>query len=92
MEFRANVFELLDKAEKFCQYASKLQPNNDELAILTANIANARITVEPATRWEKYGEIVKTSVKEAKSINPENPRSKEGVINLLKERTKKLNL
>ena len=67
---------LLDKAEKFCQYASKLQPNNDELAILTANIANARITVEPATRWEKYGEIVKTSVKEAKSINPENPRLK----------------
>lgn len=65
---------LLDKADKFCQIAAKLEPKNDEVAVLKANIANARITVDPATRWEKYGEIVKSSAKEAKSINPENPR------------------
>ncbi len=65
---------LLDKAEKFCQIATKLQPKNDEISVLNANIANARISVEPATRWEKYGRIVEKSVSEAKGINPENPR------------------
>lgn len=65
---------LLDKAEKFCKIASKLQPKNDEVAVLKANIANARMAVDPAKRWEKYGEIVKESVNEAKGINPENPR------------------
>ncbi|MDZ7934274.1 MAG: hypothetical protein U5M51_04780 [Emticicia sp.] len=64
----------LDKAEKLCQHASKLQPKNDEIAVLKANIANARMAVDPATRWEKYGELVKVNAREAKSINPENPR------------------
>ncbi len=65
---------LLDKAETFLKQADALQPNNDEIEILRANIASARITVDPNTRWEKYGQIISTSLKQAKKLNPENPR------------------
>lgn len=65
---------LLDKADKYLNQAATLQPKNDEIEILRANIANGRISVDPEHRWEKYGQVVSTSVKAAKQINPENPR------------------
>ncbi|RAK68042.1 hypothetical protein [Hymenobacter edaphi] len=65
---------LLDKAEKFLAQATKLQPQNEEIEVLRANIANARITVDPQKRWQKYGDIVETSLKKAEKLNPSNPR------------------
>lgn len=65
---------LLDKADEYLKQASALQPNNDEIEILRANIASGRITVDPNNRWEKYGQVISTSMKAAKKLNPENPR------------------
>ncbi|GAB3999109.1 hypothetical protein GCM10028807_48410 [Spirosoma daeguense] len=65
---------LLDKADTYLTQAATLQPNNDEVEILRANIANARISVDPKNRWEKYGEIFSNSMNAAKKINPNNPR------------------
>ncbi|GAA3920070.1 hypothetical protein [Hymenobacter algoricola] len=65
---------LLDKAEKFYEQTAKLEPKNEEVEVLHANIANARITVDPNKRWKKYGEIVESSLRKAEKLNPNNPR------------------
>jgi len=65
---------LLDKAEQFYEQTAKLQPKNEEVEVLHANIANARITVDPDKRWKKYGEIVESSLRKAEKLNPNNPR------------------
>ncbi|UTA67822.1 hypothetical protein [Emticicia sp. 21SJ11W-3] len=67
---------LLDKADKFLAYAEKLQPGNDEIEVLKAYIANARMAVAPQDRWQKYGATVSMGLQNANKINPENPRAK----------------
>lgn len=65
---------LLDEADAFLQKIIDLKVDNDEVYILTAMIANARLAVDPQKRYKKYGEIFDASLKKAKEINPENPR------------------
>lgn len=65
---------LLDKADSFVATAEKLVQNNDELEVLKANLASARMSVSPQDRWMKYGGLVETALKKASSINAENPR------------------
>jgi hypothetical protein len=67
---------LLEKAESLIAAAEKLMPNNDEIEVLKANIASARMTVDPQNRWQKYGEIVGKNLATAQKLNPENPRAK----------------
>ncbi|RYU94629.1 hypothetical protein [Emticicia agri] len=67
---------LLDKADKFLAAAEKLQTNNDEIEVLKAYIAGARMAVAPQDRWQKYGGAVSTGLKNAYKLNPENPRAK----------------
>ncbi|PLK46039.1 hypothetical protein [Emticicia sp. TH156] len=67
---------LLDKADKFLAHAEKLQPGSDEIEVLKAYIANARMAVAPQDRWQKYGTTVSMSLQNANKINPENPRAK----------------
>jgi hypothetical protein len=67
---------LLEKSEKFIVTAEKLMPNNDEIEVLKANIASARMAVDPQGRWQKYGAVTAKSLKIAQKINPENPRAK----------------
>lgn len=67
---------LLDKADKFLAAAEKLQANNDEIEVLKAYLAGARMAVAPQDRWQKYGGIVSTSLQNANKLNPENPRTK----------------
>ncbi|WP_259015325.1 hypothetical protein [Emticicia fluvialis] len=67
---------LLDKADKFLAHAEKLQPGNDEIEVLKAYIANARMAVAPQDRWQKYGATVSMGLQNANKINPENPRAK----------------
>ena len=49
-------------------------PDNDELAVLKAYIAQARMTVDPMNRWQQYGPLVQAGIAKAKSLNPGNPR------------------
>jgi hypothetical protein len=67
---------LLEKAENLVALADKLNPANDEIEVLKANIANARMAVDPQTRWQKYGSIVGKALGNAQKLNPENPRAK----------------
>ncbi len=67
---------LLEKAEKLVANAEKLMPNNDEIEVLKANIASARMAVAPQDRWQQYGAISGKALQAAIKINPENPRAK----------------
>jgi hypothetical protein len=67
---------LLEKAETFAAVAEKLNPANDEIEVLKANIANARMAVDPQNRWQKYGDIMSKAMDNAEKLNPQNPRLK----------------
>lgn len=65
---------LLDKADTYLEKAAKLTQNNDEVEVLRANLANARMAVKPTTRWMTYGGKVENALEAAKKISPKNPR------------------
>jgi hypothetical protein len=65
---------LLDRAESSLTKAKSLTKNNEELLIMDAYIANARLAVKPKERYKKYGEIFDRKLEEAASLNPGNPR------------------
>lgn len=65
---------ILDKADEYFNKAESLSKNNDELEVLKANLANARLVVSPQDRWQTYGAKVQAAIDGAKKINPENPR------------------
>lgn len=65
---------LLDKADTYLENAEKLSKNNDEIEVLKANLASARMAVSPQDRWQKYGGMVGMAMGAAKKINAENPR------------------
>jgi hypothetical protein len=67
---------ILEKAETLIAAAEKIMPNNDEIEVLKANIASARMAVDPQNRWQKYGAISGTALGAAQKLNPENPRAK----------------
>ena len=65
---------LLDKADVFVEKIEKLNPKSEEVEILKANIANARMAVSPSIRWMTYGGKVSKAIGAAQKINAENPR------------------
>ena len=66
--------QLIEKAEQLVAAADSLMPKNDEIAVLRANLASARLSVDPQNRWQKYGPISAIAIATAKSLNPDNPR------------------
>jgi hypothetical protein len=64
----------LDVANVYLEKAQKLSPDNQEIFILGAWSAKARISIDGADRWKKYGEVYDEYISKAKKINPENPR------------------
>jgi hypothetical protein len=66
--------QLLDKADTYLSNVDKLVKDNDEVEVLRANLASARMAVNPQDRWMKYGGMVQKALGTAKKINPENPR------------------
>ena len=65
----------LDEAEKEIEETiTILGKENDETHVLEAMIANARLAVNPMSRWQKFGKIFDDNLAEAKAINPDNPR------------------
>lgn len=65
---------LLEKCETLLAAADSLSPTSDELAVLRANVASARLSVDPMNRWQKYGALSAAAIAKAKSINAANPR------------------
>ncbi len=66
--------QLLDKADTYLEKMDKLVKNNEEVEIMRANIANARIAVSPSFRWMKYGSKIDKALASAKKLNAQNPR------------------
>lgn len=65
---------LLEKAEGFIKKAESISPKNDEIEVLKAQYAMAKLSVDPMSRWQKYGADFQEALKKAEEINPENPR------------------
>jgi len=65
----------LDEADKLYDKASVLiKSENDEIYVLGALIANARLAVSPMNRYQKYGAIFNQNLEKAKAVQPNNPR------------------
>lgn len=65
---------LLDRAEKFVLTADSLDPDNSEICTLNGFLAQARMTVDPMSRWQKYGQLSNVLFQKAKELDPLNPR------------------
>ncbi|MCK8491245.1 hypothetical protein M0L20_05230 [Spirosoma sp. RP8] len=71
----ADKDKYLDQADVNLKAAEAVSPNNDELTILKAYIAQARMAVDPMNRWQQYGPLFQSALAKAKSLNVENPRA-----------------
>jgi hypothetical protein len=69
-----NIDVILDKAETMLEKADKLSPNNSELYTLRAMLNGSRMTVDPMTRWQKYGAAATSATEKAVKLDPTNPR------------------
>jgi hypothetical protein len=65
---------LLDEGDKYLDKVKAIDDKRDETFILAALLANARLSVDGATRWKKYGDIFEKALEQAKAINADNPR------------------
>lgn len=63
-----------DKAESFIKKADSISPNNSEVYTLKAQIASARISVNPMARGQKYGTESAELRDKAKELDKTNPR------------------
>ncbi|CCH51132.1 hypothetical protein BN8_00042 [Fibrisoma limi BUZ 3] len=66
--------KFLDQADTNLKAALAMAPDNDELAVLKAYIAQSRMVVDPTNRWQQYGPLFQAGLEKAKSLNPNNPR------------------
>lgn len=66
---------ILDRAQNLLDQALGLEPEESELHVLQAFIYPSRILVDPMGRGMTYIELMFASIEQAKSLNPENPRS-----------------
>lgn len=65
---------ILDKADQFLANADNKNQKEEELEILRANLASARMSVSPQDRWQKYGQLSAKALADAKKMNAKNPR------------------
>jgi hypothetical protein len=63
-----------DKAETYLKKADSVSPNNSEIYTLKAQIASARISVNPMSRGQKYGTESAELREKAKEFDKTNPR------------------
>jgi hypothetical protein len=64
----------LDKSVEFISIADSLNPNNSEIYTLNGMIAQARMQVDPMSRWQKYGAESDRNFTKAIEIDTLNPR------------------
>lgn len=65
----------LDQAQGYLDKASAIQPNDSELITLDGFISTIRLSVDPATRGQKYSAASMQAFGKALTINPGNPRA-----------------
>jgi len=66
---------IIDKAEAEIAEVRKLNgATEDELLVMEAFAASARLSVKSGSRWKKYGGIFDAKLEEAKKLKPTNPR------------------
>ena len=65
---------MLNEADAFFKKIESLDSTNDEVAVLGGLVAQARLSVAPASRHGKYGAIANAYFATAKKLNPNNPR------------------
>jgi hypothetical protein len=63
-----------DKAESFLKKCDSINPNNSEIYTLKAQIASARIGVNPMSRGQKFGTLSAELREKAKELDKTNPR------------------
>jgi hypothetical protein len=66
---------LLDEADAYLdEAAGLLDKPHDEILVLRAMAASARLSVDPQNRWERYGKAFEDHIGQAKALNANNPR------------------
>ena len=65
---------MLNEADGYFNRIQSMADINDEINVLGALLAQARLAVNPGSRYKKYGDIRSTYLKKAKELRPENPR------------------
>lgn len=64
----------LDKAHGFIHTADSLVPNNSEVLTLKGMLAQARMQIDPMSRWQKYGGEAQYNFQKAMEADTLNPR------------------
>lgn len=64
----------LDKAVELINKADSLSPNNSEVYTLKGMLAQARMQIDPMSRWQKYGGEAQYSFQKAMEADSLNPR------------------
>ncbi len=65
----------LDKADELIDKAAEMAGEDSEITVLKAYSAQARISVDPMSRGQKYGPLAGGLLMEAEKQNPNNPRA-----------------
>ncbi len=65
----------LDKAQLFIDKCNELQENNSEIIVLQGFLYQARISVAPMSRGQKFSALATDELQKALAINPDNPRA-----------------
>ncbi|HVO73584.1 MAG TPA: hypothetical protein VMT35_06150 [Ignavibacteriaceae bacterium] len=64
----------LDKADRLIEVADSLQPKESEIYTLKGMSAQARLSIDPMNRWQKYGAEVNNNLQTAMDLDTLNPR------------------
>lgn len=64
----------LDEAAGFINTADSLEPNNSEVYTLKGMLAQARMQIDPMSRWQKYGGEAQFNFQKAMEADSLNPR------------------
>lgn len=65
----------LDNAERFLTKATEINPSESEIVTLEGFVHTIRLSVDPATRGQKYSTLSIQSFGKALTLNPDNPRA-----------------
>ncbi|MFB9292381.1 hypothetical protein [Persicitalea jodogahamensis] len=66
--------QMVDKAEALLKEALAIEGENSELMLLDAQVHQARMLVDPQSRYMTEGPRFEESLQKAKTLNPDNPR------------------
>lgn len=64
----------IDKADDMITLADSLKPENSEIFTMKGFIGQARMTIDPMNRWQRYGASSMGDIQKAKKLDAANPR------------------